>query len=133
MSVQDILNRNNSRVVTRPCNTTVSEIVEILCAENIGVVMLTDDQNKLAGILSERDIIKALSQQGKQVLNTPASKLMICDVMSCPPEATVEDVLEIMSAYEIRHLPVLAEGEIVGLVSIRDVLDTQRIIFSESA
>ena len=122
MSVQAILERNGNRVVAAPSTTSVSEVVKILAAEEIGAVMVTDDNGKLVGILSERDVIGAISKFGADALNGPASNLMTQNLITCSPEMGIGDALISMNENWIRHLPVVHEEKILGLISIRDVL-----------
>jgi signal transduction histidine kinase len=107
MSVQAILDKTESRVVTTDGGTSVSEVVKTLSSEKIGAVMVTGEEGELVGILSERDVISAISQGGDE---------------TCSPEMSVGDALVMMNENRIRHLPVVHEDKIVGLISIRDLL-----------
>ena len=88
--------------------------------------MLTDQDGSLAGIISERDIIKAYTKGSENVDQLKAEELMTPQVVTCTPETSLPDVLAMMSSYRIRHLPVLRERALVGLISVRDVLDIQQ-------
>ena len=109
-------------MVAAPSTTSVSEVVNILAAEEIGAVMVTDNNGKLVGILSERDVIGAISKFGADALNGPASNLMTQNLITCSPEMGIGDALISMNENWIRHLPVVHEEKILGLISIRDVL-----------
>jgi len=104
----------------------MSQVIELLSNQYIGTVMLTAPDGTLAGILSERDVIKAVSKHGDKAFGMRAGELMIKTVVSCSPEMSIEGVLALMSAHTIRHVPVLCDGRILGLISVRDVLDLQK-------
>lgn len=126
MSIQYTLDRKKIKVISLPKTTLISEVAETLSAENIGTVMLTGQGGRLAGIISERDIIKEFAKRQKNLELLTAEELMTPQVITCSPEASLSDVLALMSANNIRHLPVVHEDELVGLISVRDVLDTQQ-------
>ena len=126
MSVQQNIDLNLRRVISSPMSLTVNEVSQVLSAENVGAVMLTDDQGELAGIVSERDIVKAMGIYRNAAGDMPIADIMVRNVMGCSPETSLEDVLSIMSRHEIRHLPVLRNKSILGMVSVRDILDFQR-------
>jgi signal transduction histidine kinase len=126
MSVQQVLDRKEERVIAIPADAPMSGAIEVLSEEFVGTVMLTGQDGRLAGILSERDIIRAIHQYGDAAFSMPAEKLMVPEVVSCTPEMSIEGVLSLMSANTIRHVPVVRDGRILGLISVRDVLDLQK-------
>ena len=126
MSAQMVLDRSGSRVVVLPAGAPLSDVVETLATQSIGTVMLTNAAGDLAGILSERDVIRALHRQGDKTLKLRAEDLMQTSVVTCTPDMSIENVLALMSAHTIRHVPVVRGREILGLVSVRDVLDMQK-------
>ena len=126
MSVQQVLDRKDGRIVAIPADSAMSQVIELLSQQYIGTVMLTAPDGTLAGILSERDIIKAVYKRGDKAFGMRAEELMIQKVVSCSPEMSIEGVLSLMSAHTIRHVPVLRDGRILGLISVRDVLDLQK-------
>lgn len=126
MSVQRIIDLNLRRLVTAPTTSTIDEVSRVLSAENVGTVMLMDDQGKLIAIVSERDIVKALAKYGAPAGERSVAEIMTKNIVSCTPETSLEDVLSIMSLHAVRHLPVLKEDTAIGMVSARDVLDLQR-------
>lgn len=126
MSVQQVLDRKDARIIALQASAAMSEVIELLSQQFIGTVMLTAPDGTLAGILSERDIIKAVFKHGDNAFAMRAEKLMVENVVSCSPEMSIEGVLSLMSAHTIRHVPVLDEGRILGLISVRDVLDLQK-------
>jgi PAS domain S-box-containing protein len=126
MIVQHILDRKQTRIISLPQAASIAEVAEILSAEDIGTVMLTNQDGGLAGIISERDLIKAFAGRGETIHGLKAADFMTTQVVTCTPETSLSDVLAMMSLHEIRHLPVVRERQPVGLISVRDVLDTQR-------
>ncbi|MCV6546256.1 MAG: CBS domain-containing protein [Cohaesibacter sp.] len=121
MTVATILDRKGRDVFTLAPDTPIAEIVDLLCEKKIGVVLLAQD-GKLSGILSERDIVGALASGGQDVLKQPASAYMTCDVICCAENETVVSVMQRMTAGHFRHMPVLDNGALIGLISIGDVV-----------
>lgn len=121
MTVATILDRKGRDVFTLAPQTPISQIVDLLCEKKIGVVMLAEE-GKLCGILSERDIVRALAKEGRDVLNQPASAHMTADVICCAENETVVSVMERMTAGRFRHMPVLEGDKLIGLISIGDVV-----------
>jgi signal transduction histidine kinase len=126
MSAQRILDRIGSRVITMPVGAALTDVVEMLSTQSIGTVMLTDTAGDLAGILSERDIIRAVHRSGPKALELRAEDLMQRSVVTCRLDMPIENVLALMSANTIRRVPVVRDREILGLVSARDILDMQK-------
>src|SRR5271163_2884771 len=123
MRVEEILTRKGGGLVTVRPDCPVRDAVVILAKNNIGTVLVTDPQGSLAGILSERDVIRALSRREDHHLDQPVSGLMTASVITCTAENTIDDALTLMGTHHIRHLPVVRDEVIVGLISIRDVLE----------
>jgi len=123
MNIGDILSRKGSDVIMVLPDCSVREAVNIIAARNIGAAVVIDAGGGLAGILSERDIIRALKECDGNPLDLPVSDLMTGSVITCDPETTVSDALSLMGSHRIRHLPVVREEEILGLISIRDLLE----------
>lgn len=121
MTVATILDRKGRDVFTLAPQTPISQIVDLLCEKKIGVVLLAE-HDKLAGILSERDIVRALAKEGQDVLSQPASAHMTANVICCAENETVVSVMERMTAGRYRHMPVLDGGKLIGLISIGDVV-----------
>lgn len=99
--------------------------MKILSTEQVGTVLVIDDQG-LAGIISERDVMRIMAEQGAKAVDLRADRIMTERVTTCTPEASLADVLAQMSRHAIRHMPVLAGQRILGLISVRDVLDFQQ-------
>ena len=126
MSVQDILETKGSKVISIGKNDTLREAIGLLNQHNIGVIVVVDDQGNLSGILSERDIIRRSLTQETGFRDEKVSKSMTSNVLTIGPDASIDDVMEIMTSSRIRHVPVVEDGRLRGLVSIGDVV--KRII-----
>ena len=122
MLVSDILNRKGSRVeVTHP-QTTLAEASRILKDKHIGSLVICDLADKMIGILSERDIVYAVAEQGEEALKMTVDQAMTRKVVSCKPEDNIKQVMTEMTRWHIRHLPVIVGGEPKGVLSIGDVV-----------
>jgi len=122
MNVQQILDQKGSDVFAVRQETPIREVTAMMATRKIGVVLVTDESGDLVGIISERDIVRALAQQGEASLMFTAADLMTRSVIRCTPDGSVHEMLALMQAHRIRHLPVLCGRKICGLVSIRDIL-----------
>lgn len=123
MFVQHILNtKNNANLITVPLKTDLSEAISILVAHKIGVVIVSETGKNALGILSERDIIRALSEAGTNALSAPVEQFMSRDVVTCSPQTSADDVLVLMTENRFRHMPVLEAGALIGLISQGDVI-----------
>jgi CBS domain-containing protein len=122
MSVRSILKEKGPRVVTVTSDTTIRDVVATLARERIGTVVVSDDGATVAGMLSERDVIQGLADSGAALLDRPASALMTRAVTSTRADAPLLNVLDVMTQGRFRHMPVLENGRLVGLVSIGDAV-----------
>jgi len=121
MTVSAILDRKGHQVVTVHPDIPLSEAIRVLTERGIGaVVVVTDDG--IEGILSERDILHALGSHGAAALDAPVRQLMTRKVVTCRRADTVAGLMEIMTEQKFRHLPVVEQDRLVGLVSIGDVV-----------
>jgi CBS domain-containing protein len=125
MQVQDILARKGHQVYSVPPDCSVREAAAMIAARNIGVAVVISSQGALLGIISERDLLRSLHKVGGNLLKLPVSVLMTGRVVTCAPETDARDALSLMGAHRIRHLPVVHDGQILGLISVRDVLKFQ--------
>lgn len=124
MTVNAILKAKGDAVVTVGPEESVQATAALLAARRIGAVLVVGAGGQMLGILSERDIVRGLAEQGAGVLVRPVRTLMTGEVLSCTRGDTVSDLMGLMTARRIRHLPVLEAGRLVGLVSIGDVVKT---------
>jgi signal transduction histidine kinase len=123
MHVERILDRKGSELFAVRPECSVREAVAILAARNIGIALVTDSDGVLLGIVSERDIIRSVNESGGSLPELRVSDLMTGTVVACTPETEICDALSLMASHRIRHLPVVRNGKILGLISIRDVLE----------
>ena len=100
----------------------ISTVVRRLRREGIGALVVSEDDAQVVGIISERDIVTGLADQGVELLERRVIDLMTTPVKTCSPEANIKDVMAIMTRSRVRHLPVVAEGRLVGIISIGDVV-----------
>jgi CBS domain-containing protein len=122
MTIQDILQRKGAQVVTARQTQTVLEAVRILTEKRIGAVIVEDDHLRPAGIFTERDFAKAVSRLGAGALTMPIGKLMSVPIISCRPTDSVEHAMALMTRAQIRHLPVIADAALLGIISIGDLV-----------
>lgn len=121
MLVSDILKSKGSNVVSAPPSLPVADATRLLAEKRIGSILILD-RGEVAGILSERDIVRALATEGPSCLDGPASRLMTARVVTCEPSQTIADVMELMTTGRFRHVPVIDGGAVAGMISIGDVV-----------
>ncbi|MFC9894887.1 CBS domain-containing protein [Nocardia sp. NPDC127579] len=122
MRIAEILRRKGNAVATVTPETTVRTLLGILAEHNIGAVVVTPDDAEIAGIVSERDVVRRLHEFGAQVLDRPVSDIMTRAVRTCSPADHVDGLRTTMTEHRIRHLPVVQDGRLIGIVSIGDVV-----------
>jgi CBS domain-containing protein len=122
MFVSDILAQKGGLVYTVTPGTTVGQVLQQLSTRRIGAVLVIDRLDRVAGIVSERDIVHALATHGAPALERDASEVMTRNVVTCDPDDSIDEVMETMTQGRFRHLPVVRHGELLGLVSIGDVV-----------
>ena len=130
MNVATILKMKGSDVATARADASVMEIVKDLAEHGVGAMVIVDDDGHVTGIISERDVVRAISKRGNEALTAPTSEVMTHDVVTCSEEDTVADLMEQMTDGRFRHLPVIVNGKLGGIVSIGDVVK-QRIAEAE--
>jgi len=122
MFVSDILSRKGGLVHTVTPGTSVGQISQQLSTRHIGSVLILDSDDSVAGIVSERDLVHAFARHGAAALELEARTIMTRDVVTCDPDDSIEHVMQLMTRGRFRHLPVVRHGELLGLVSIGDVV-----------
>jgi CBS domain-containing protein len=122
MTIFAVLRDKGNNVVSVRPKTTVEEIASIISSRRIGAVVVLDDDGELCGIVSERDVVKALANAGVGVHEMIADEIMTRAVTTATPKTTIEEAMEIMDHGYFRHLPVVDGGKLVGIISIRDVV-----------
>lgn len=121
MSVKMILSEKGGEVFSMPPTATISEVSKELSARRIGAVLIMDGDS-LVGILSERDVVRVIASEGAAALNFSASRVMTHSVQTCTTDDLIENIMERMTDARFRHMPVLDEGRVVGVISIGDVV-----------
>ncbi len=122
MSVNELLSNKGNTIYSVDETASLREAIEMLNAQNIGVVLVTDKNGHMKGILSERDIIRRALAQETGFRDEPVTKTMTKKVFTVDEHASVDDVMEIMTNSRIRHIPVMDGKQIKGLISIGDVV-----------
>jgi CBS domain-containing protein len=109
-------------VITITPDRTVAEAAQLLAEKRIGAVVVSSDQETATGIISERDIVRELGRRGTGCLSETVGELMTRDIISCTPEDKADLVLARMTGGRFRHMPVMEDGRMIGLISIGDVV-----------
>jgi CBS domain-containing protein len=125
MKVESILKSKGSRVVTMRPEASIATVAHRLKIDRIGAVVISVDGASIAGILSERDILHGLADHGADVLGMKAADLMTREVFTCSPGDSIRQVMANMTNRRIRHLPVVEQGKLLGIVSIGDVVKSR--------
>jgi CBS domain-containing protein len=122
MSVAGILRTKGASVITIRSYATIRELVRGLRDEGIGAMVVCNDGRTILGIITERDVVRALADRGATILDTSVSDLMTRQVTTCTPQDSVKHVMGLMTTHRIRHVPVVDGGRLAGMVSIGDVV-----------
>ena len=122
MHVAQILRTKGGTVTTVLPETTIAEAISTLAKRRIGAVLVTSEGGRVAGILSERDIVRGLAEHGGALLSMQTASLMTRAVVTCAPDNTIDEIMEEMTRRRFRHLPVLDGERLVGIISIGDVV-----------
>jgi CBS domain-containing protein len=122
MHVASILKVKGQAVETVRVDATLMTAAKRLSSKRIGAVVVTDKSDQIAGIVSERDIVHTLAKEGVACLDWPVSEIMTRDVLTCTAGDTIDELMSRMTARRCRHLPVVADGGLAGIISIGDVV-----------
>ena len=122
MHVSEILKNKGSDVVTKGPGDTVLVIAQLLSTKHIGAILIRDDRGAVVGIISERDIIHAIAVKGARALEMPARDVMTREVISCTTDDIITGVMKTMTTRRVRHVPVIEDGDLKGMVSIGDIV-----------
>lgn len=125
MTVKAILSRKGGDVVTIAPTASLSAAVTLLAERRIGALVVTGPDNRVAGILSERDIVRTLAARGTELLGDNVAAVMTRKVITCTEADTIAVIMERMTAGKFRHLPVVDQGQLVGVISIGDVVKSR--------
>ena len=122
MIVKAILSSKGTQVTTIEPTANVAAAVKLLTARRIGAVVVTGAEQRVIGIVSERDLVRALGSHGPAALDLPLTEVMTRRVETCVPSDTISSIMERMTAGKFRHVPVVEQGRLTGIVSIGDVV-----------
>lgn len=122
MTVARILARKGRRVTSVRPETTLRDVVDILADQHIGALIVTDTEERLIGIVSERDVVRALARTGPDALDRPVSDYMTARVVTASEADNVVHIAQTMSEGRFRHMPVVEDGRVVGIVSMGDAI-----------
>jgi len=125
MTVATLLNEKGSSVVTAKAEVSLADIANLLSENRIGAVVIVDDQRHPEGIVSERDIVRAVAEEGASALVRKAGDIMIRKLVTCTPEDTTYEIMNLMTRHRIRHLPIVVDGRLSGIISIGDVVKSR--------
>lgn len=131
MLIRNILEAKNDAAMTVGPDNTAHDVAGFLVEKRIGAAVVVGDQGEIVGIVSERDIVRAYAEHESGLADQSVKSLMISPVVTCSPDTTIADVAQLMDAHHIRHLPVVEETRLIGVVSIRDIV-TRRLLVLET-
>ena len=125
MKINDVIHAKSTQtVVTITPDATVRELIALLAEHNVGALVVSDDGEQVAGIVSERDVVRRLHAD-EAVLDSPVSQIMTAEVRTCTAEDRLTDLMQTMTEHRIRHVPVVADGKLTGIISIGDVVKSR--------
>ena len=125
MHVSVVLQDKGTKVVTAPPRTSLADIVSMLDQHRIGAVVISADGHHIDGVVSERNVVSTLAQGGPTALGLAAEDVMDRDLVTCQPTTTVETLMATMTERRVRHIPVVVDGALAGVVSIGDVVKSR--------
>ncbi|MGE0232651.1 MAG: CBS domain-containing protein [Flavobacteriaceae bacterium] len=122
MTAEQILMEKGTDVVTITAQETINSAIRILAERRIGAIVVTDRSDRVIGIVSERDVVREIASRGATALDQPVSAIMTKKVVTCELEDSIGDLMQQMTGGKFRHLPVVVDGRLAGIVSIGDVV-----------
>jgi CBS domain-containing protein len=122
MQVSDIVRRKGREVYSIPETRTLTEAAQLLWQRQVGALVVKDRRGELAGIISERDIVRAIAENGTNGLSQTVGAVMNPDVITCSPDDRIERVMKLMTLHRVRHIPLRDGDRLVGMVSIGDLV-----------
>jgi CBS domain-containing protein len=123
MRIREVIRRKGGQVVTIRPDADVTQLLALLSEHGIGAVVVSEDDGAtVAGIVSERDVVRRLHRDGAGTLRTPVSELMTTEVHTCGPDDALETLAQTMTDHRVRHLPVMEGGRLTAIVSIGDIV-----------
>jgi CBS domain-containing protein len=138
MRISDVLRGKGTEVVTITPDAKVRQLLTVLAEHRIGAVVVSRSGTSVDGIVSERDIVRAFAQRGAAVMSEPVTNIYTADVHTVAPDTSLDDLMRIMTERRIRHMPIVVDGTLRGIISIGDVvknrideLETERAALTE--
>ncbi len=122
MTVATMLSEKGRKVVTTSATASIAGAIDALAKHKIGALVVVNEDDRIVGIISERDIVRAIAEQGERVLSKPLSTVMTHAVVTCGENETINDVMTRMTRGRFRHLPVIENDRLTGIISIGDVV-----------
>jgi CBS domain-containing protein len=122
MRISALIEAKGSSVLTIRRDASVAEAVDTLCRHRVGALVVSSDGLHIDGIVSERDVVRRLNDLHGALVNEPVTSIMSAEVHTCAPEDEVESLMALMTTHRIRHVPVVRDGVLCGIVSIGDVV-----------
>ncbi|MGY1820600.1 CBS domain-containing protein [Geodermatophilus sp. SYSU D00079] len=122
MHISQLLRRKGAHVATVEASASIRTALALLAQHGVGALVVSADGRSIDGIVSERDVVRALHERGAELLADPVSSVMTADVHTCVPASGVEELARTMTDHRVRHVPVVDGGRLVGIVSIGDVV-----------
>jgi len=121
MRIAEVLRKKGTEVATIAPDATVTDLLAVLAEKNVGALVVVENE-RIVGIVSERDVVRRAHERGAAILSAGVSDIMTTDVATCDPNETVDHLTVLMTQRRIRHVPVVQDGRLVGIVSIGDVV-----------
>ncbi|MFK7859519.1 MAG: CBS domain-containing protein [Granulosicoccus sp.] len=125
MLIADILREKGAHVETTTSGTLLKDAIKMLASQRIGALLVSEDGRTIDGILSERDVVRALADESVEFASQKVADLMTRGVFTCGPDATISSVMELMDEKRIRHVPVTVNDVLAGVVSVRDIVNAR--------
>ena len=124
LTVKQLLQHKGSETYSVGPNNTVFDALTLMAEKNVGAVMVINAEGQMIGIFTERDYARKVIQKTKCSLETPVKEIMTSEMITVRPDHTLDECMELMTRWRIRHLPIMDEGRLTGMVSMRDVVDS---------
>ncbi len=125
MLVRDVLRGKGANVATIPGDAKVRDLLKALAEHNVGALVVSSDGVSVSGVVSERDVVRALNARGTDLLDALVAEIMTGDVTTGTADASVDVIMQVMTERRIRHVPIVTDGRLAGIVSIGDVVKTR--------
>lgn len=122
MRITDVLRGKGTKVVTVAPERPVTELLDLLAEHGVGALVVSTDGESVEGIVSERDVVRRLQRDGAAMLQRPVREIMTTEVHTSTPDVGLEDLMRLMTERRFRHVPVLVDGKLAGIISIGDVV-----------